>query len=53
MAEQVFVTGFVHADPHPGNGKLHVETQTDRQTDSELLKFLPYSSNTTKIRNKT
>ena len=21
MAEQIFVTGFVHADPHPGNCK--------------------------------
>lgn len=20
MAEQIFHTGFVHADPHPGNG---------------------------------
>lgn len=22
MGEQVFHTGFVHADPHPGNGTL-------------------------------
>lgn len=21
FGEQIFITGFVHADPHPGNGK--------------------------------
>lgn len=25
FAEQIFHTGFVHADPHPGNGKLCVD----------------------------
>lgn len=25
FAEQIFHTGFVHADPHPGNGKLFVD----------------------------
>lgn len=24
MAEQIFKTGFIHADPHPGNGKIDV-----------------------------
>lgn len=23
FAEQIFHTGFVHADPHPGNSKFH------------------------------
>ena len=24
FAEQIFYTGFIHADPHPGNGGLRV-----------------------------
>lgn len=23
FSEQIFHTGFIHADPHPGNGKLY------------------------------
>lgn len=26
MGEQIFHTGFVHADPHPGNGVLFFST---------------------------
>lgn len=24
FAEQIFYTGFIHADPHPGNGEITV-----------------------------
>jgi len=23
FSDQIFLTGFVHADPHPGNGKIN------------------------------
>ena len=26
FADQIFLSGFVHADPHPGNGK-HLQTK--------------------------
>lgn len=25
FGEQIFQTGFVHADPHPGNGELNLK----------------------------
>jgi len=29
MGEQIFHTGFVHADPHPGNGVLFFSTNNN------------------------
>jgi aarF domain-containing kinase len=37
MAEQVFVTGFVHADPHPGNVLIRPRSGTKRDVEVVLL----------------
>ncbi|XP_062501470.1 uncharacterized aarF domain-containing protein kinase 5-like [Corticium candelabrum] len=37
MAEQVFVTGFVHADPHPGNVLIRVKHGTKHDVEVVLL----------------
>lgn len=40
MAEQIFHTGFIHADPHPGNSKM-----TPNLTNFRPKSFYPFNRN--------
>jgi len=44
FSEQIFHTGFVHADPHPGNGKFSKMIKklmtTDTVTSQEFHKLI-------------
>lgn len=40
FAEQIFHTGFVHADPHPGNGNIMVVIPLENRLSFAPLIYL-------------
>ncbi len=39
FAEQIFYTGFIHADPHPGNGEM-IYAQNELMTHMFVSEFV-------------